>query len=208
MSRHFVQAAALAAAVSALSLGCLSLRRQSAYAPADEEGLATTGVDVHDYRIAVERLTASMLRHGLKTEEGQTPVIAFGPIENRSPYRVETRMIHEDVRIVVMKSGLARFTTATDFEKAGDESGALFQQLEFQNRSGHVRPDTAKAFGNIVGADYILFGQVYGFEQKGRDARGRRIREVNYRFTLTLTDVESGLAVWSDTVPIRKNIPR
>ena len=195
-------------ALVTLTGGCATGRRGSVYVPADEEGVATAGIDMRDTQLVVERMTASMLRQGLKTEAGKRPVITLGPLHNRSPYRVDTRMIGEDLRVAVMKSGQARFTMATDHERNGDESGILYKQLAFQNESGHVRPDTAKAYGQIVGADYILYGNIYGTEHTGRDTRGRRIREVNLRFTLTLAEVESGLAVWSDTQSLRKAIPR
>ncbi len=181
---------------------CTTPPNTSVYRPAGEEGIASPGVDAHDYNLVVERMVTSMLRHGLKTESGKVPVISLGPIYNRTPYRIEVRMIGEDIRMEVMKSGLARFSTATDYAQRGGESGDLYKQLEFQNESGHVNPATAARFGQIVGADYILFGNIYSLER-----RAGRTTEANFRFNLTLTEVATGLAVWSDTKPVRKMLP-
>lgn len=179
--------------------GCVSPRNRSAYRSADEEGLSSRGVDSYDYQLVVEKMVTSMLRNGLETDSGKKPVISLGPIYNHTPFNVEVRMIGEDIRIEVMKSGLVKFTTATDFQHKGGESGDLYKQLEYQTESGHVNAATAKQYGQIVGADYILYGNIYSIQRsKGRTT------EANFKFNLTLTEVETGLAVWSDTKPIRK----
>lgn len=179
--------------------GCATPPNRSVYRPSDEEGLASRGVDMYEYQLVVERMVSSMLKHGLKTDTGKTPVISLGTIYNRTPYNVEVRMIGEDIRMEVMRSGLAKFSTATDFQHRGGESGDLYRQLEFQNESGHVNPSTAAQFGQMVGADYILFGNIYSVERKSGGTT-----EANFRFNLTLTEVATGLAVWSDAKPVRK----
>jgi penicillin-binding protein activator len=186
------------AAVAVLA-GCATPMHTSVYAPADEEGIASRGVDLHDYQLVVEKMVTSMLKHGLETDDGKKPVITLGPIYNHTPYNIEVRMIGEDIRTEVLRSGLAKFSTATDFAHKGGESGALYKQLEFQNESGHVDGATAKMYGQIVGADYLLFGNIYSLER-----RSGRTTEANFKFNLTLTEVATGLAVWSDSKPVRK----
>ena len=183
--------------IALVMAGCVT--NQSVYVPSAEEGISSRGVDAHDYQLVVEKMVSSMLRHGLRTDAGAKPVIALGPIYNRTAYNIEVRMIGEDIRNEVLKSGLAKFSTATDFAHKGGESGDLYRQLEFQNESGHVNPATAKAYGQIVGADYILYGNIYNIE---RSERSRT--EANYKFNLTLTEIATGLVVWADTKPIRK----
>lgn len=183
-------------------VGCVAPPpRTSVYAPPDEEGIATTGVDLHDYQLVVEKMVASMLKNGLQTESGQKPVIALGAVFNHTPYNVETRMLGELVRVEILKSGLAKFSTATDFEHKGGESGDLYRQLKYQNESGHVDPATIKHYGQITGTDYILFGNIYDIER-----RAYGLTEANFTFNLTLTEVKTGLVVWADTKPIRKNL--
>lgn len=180
-------------------VGCGTPPNTSVYAPAGEEGIASKGVDLHDYQLVVEKMVTSMLKHGLQTDAGQRPVISLGAIGNHTPYKIEVRMIGEDIRSEVLKSGLAKFSTATDFEKKGGESGDLSKQLEFQNESGNVEAATVKKYGQLVGADYVLFGNIYNME---RSKEGTT--EANFKFNLTLTEVKTGLAVWADTQPIRK----
>jgi uncharacterized protein (TIGR02722 family) len=187
--------------VASVLTGCTTPPHTSVYRPADEEGTASRGVDLHDYQLVVEKMVTSMLKHGLQTDAGKKPVIALGPIYNHTPHNIEVRMIGEDIRTEVLKSGLAKFSTATDFAHKGGESGVLFKQLEFQNESGHVSEATAKKYGQIVGADYVLFGNIYGIEHRASGAT-----EANFKFNLTMTEVATGLAVWSDSKPVRKMI--
>lgn len=172
----------------------------SVYVPANEEGIATKGVDMFDYQLVVEKMVRSMLRQGL-SGEGEKPVITLGPIHNNTPYNIETAMIGEDLRVEVMRSGQARFSTATSVVRKGGESGSLYKQLEFQNESGHVDPATVKQYGSLVGADYILYGNIYSLERSNGSAT-----EANFKFNLTLTEVKTGLAVWAESMAVRKMI--
>jgi hypothetical protein len=187
--------------LAAILAGCAAPPRTSVYAPANEEGISTGGVDSHDYQLVVETMVSSMLKNGLQAEGGQKPVIALGAIFNRTPYNVETRMLSELIRVEILKSGLARFSTATDVEHKGGESGDLYKQLKFQNESGYVDPSTVKRYGQLTGTDYILFGNIYSIER-----RSGGMTEANFTFNLTMTEVRTGLAVWADTKPIRKNL--
>jgi len=199
--KKFLSGLCLCAGIMLILSGCATPPRTSVYAPTGEEGIATRGVDQHDYKIVVEKMVASMLKHGLETEEGKKPVISLGPIMNRTPYNIEIRMLGELIRVEILKSGLAKFSTATDYEHKGGESTDLYKQLKFQNESGHVNPATLKSYGQIVGADYILYGNIYNLER-----RGRGVTEANFNFNLTMTEVGTGLAVWADTKPVRKNL--
>jgi hypothetical protein len=193
----------LSLVLAVLLVGCVAPPR-SAYVPPDEEGIETTGVDLHDYQLVVETMVASMLKHGLQTEDGRKPVIALGNLSaSKSPHNIDTRMLGELFRVDILKSGLATFSTATDFEHKGGESGDLYKQLKYQNESGYVDPATAKHYGRIVGADYILFGNIYYSER-----RDFGVTEASYVFTFTLTEVGTGLTGWAGEKTIRKNLRR
>jgi len=180
--------------------GCQTSPRSSAYAPPYEEGVATRGFDIHDYDLTVEKMVGSMLSK-VQPAGGKQPVVTFGPVVNRTNYRIETHMLLEDIRVEALKSGNVLFSAATDYRKKGGEAGQIYKQLEFQNESGHVEPATVKQYGQIVGADYILFGNIYNVER-----RQGGTTEANYRAILTMHEVATGLVVWSDKMPIRKYV--
>jgi uncharacterized protein (TIGR02722 family) len=170
------------------------------YTDPDDMTIVTKGMDNYDYNLVLKKTVQSMLHHGLKKSDGSKPVIAFAHIYNHTPYNIETRMMQQDIRIDVMKSGVARFTSATDVQRKGGEAGVLWKQLQFQADSGLVDPATAAAWGKVVGADYVLHGDIYLI---GNQATGHT--ENTYRFLLSLTEVKTGLVVWSDRAVFRKN---
>ena len=181
--------------------GCVTPMNTSGYIPPDEEGVTTAGLDHHDYMLVVEEMVASMMRHGLLKESGEKPHISSGPIYSDSPYHYKPRMFGECMRSDLMKSGLATFSTATDFEHKGGESQQLYKQLEFQNESGHVDPGTAAQYGKIIGADYLVYGNIYYFARPPK-----RPVEVTYQFNFTITEIETAKAVWTHGKAIRKKV--
>ncbi len=194
-----------AGCMAVLGTGCVSTGR-SVYVPSEEEGIASAGLDEMDYTKAAEGICGRMFRSRqdvFQTSEGKKPVIAMGEVrlEEDCPYDFNWRKLASAVRREVMRSGKAQFSTATDPARRGGEGGHLYKQLEFQNESGFVKKETAKKVGQFHGADFILHGEVFYLER-----RQGGLREVTYEFEMTLTDISSGLAVWSDAVKVRKNL--
>jgi PBP1b-binding outer membrane lipoprotein LpoB len=79
--------------------------------------------------------------------------------------------------------------------------------VRFQQGSGKVLSDTAKAFGRQIGADMILFGTLRTYE-KERDRSlstlGTKTENVDYQFNLDLVNIETGEIIWADEALIRK----
>ena len=172
------------------------------YVDAYEPGVVNEGVGFYDYDLVVKKMTESLVRK-LQPKDGSPPVITFGPLDNKTPFDIDRRQLMDDIQIEVLNAGTARFSAATDIEKAGGESGHLWQQLEFQSSStGLVDPATAKQFGKVIGADYMLYGRVTYQKASG----GGRTQHT-YQLNMKLHDIETGLVVWADRKRIRKNFP-
>ena len=199
MKKILLLSAALGLAVS-LS-GCATPPNSSVYRSTDEEdsGFASTGVDALEYGRVCKLMVESMLGEDLRTEKGGKPMIVLGEIANDTPHNIETRMLAEKIRVNLLKSKTVRFSMATDVSQKGGESGDIYKQLEFQNESGHCDPRTVKAYGQLVGADYVLFGQIYNIERSGR---GRT--QAYFNFILNLYEVKTGEVLWSDESEITK----
>jgi hypothetical protein len=79
--------------------------------------------------------------------------------------------------------------------------------VRFQQGSGRVDPDQARAFGKQIGADMVLYGNLRSIE-KGRrrslESGGVKTEDVFYQFNLELTNIETGEVVWADQKDIRK----
>ncbi len=74
----------------------------------------------------------------------------------------------------------------------------LLKEITYQN-DGMVDPKTAKTVGKQVGADLMIFGNVY-MKPETRD--GKTIKE--YRVNIRMTDVEKGVEVFRSRAKVYK----
>ena len=145
-----------------------------------------------DLQNIAETMTSSLLASGVLAD-GQRPVMYVAVVKNRTDEHIDTKNITDKIRTALLRSGKVRFSAAME---ANNE---LVRQLEFQTRSGMVRPDTASQFGRQIGADYFLFGEITSIRK-----RAGRVEDVYFKFTLNLVDIESALIEWADEREIRK----
>jgi penicillin-binding protein activator len=207
-NKHIVIAFVLGAGFGALVAACFTHALVKRPAPLSsslgEHTSPASVLDHHDYQLLIQKMATAMLKERLGTDDSTKPVISLGPIDNRTPFNIPVEMIGNEIRTEVMKSGLATFSTATDFAHKGGESGALYKQLKFQSESGHVDGATAKKYGQIVGADFILYGSIYS----QKDSRSGSGKDITITMNMALADVANGIAVWSDSASVRKIVGR
>ena len=80
-----------------------------------------------------------------------------------------------------------------------DRVEAVRSQLNFQNNDELVNQNTAIQFGKMVGAQYMLYGNLSSIvKNAGSD------KDVYYKMTMRLMDLETGLIEWADETEIRK----
>jgi uncharacterized protein (TIGR02722 family) len=75
----------------------------------------------------------------------------------------------------------------------------MARQFEFQTASGFVDPASAVALGKQIGAEFMLYGNFSSIE-----TRDSRMRDLYYKFTLRLMNLETGIVEWMDEKEIRK----
>jgi uncharacterized protein (TIGR02722 family) len=80
-----------------------------------------------------------------------------------------------------------------------DRVESVREQLDFQNNDELVDQSSAIQFGKMVGAQYMLYGNLSSIvKEAGRD------KDVYYKMTMRLMDLETGLIEWADETEIRK----
>ena len=80
--------------------------------------------------------------------------------------------------------------------------------MRFQQGSGRVDPEVAKAFGKQIGADMVLLGNLRSIEKnKDRNLEevGYKTDDVWYQFVLEMVDIETGEIIWMNEENIRKS---
>jgi len=120
------------------------------------------------------------------------PVMFVEKIQNKTSEHIDTESITDTISTKILRSGKFRFVDMTKVE-------SVRQQLEYQNESGLVDPSKAMAMGKQIGAEFMLYGNMSAINKTSSDAK-----DVYYKFTLKLMNLETGILEWSDEKEIRK----
>ncbi len=148
-----------------------------------------------DLQSIAEKMVDSLIVHPVL--DGR-PVLYVHEVKNKTSEHIDTKAITDKIRTALLRSGRARFTAASDIPQD------LIDQLDYQSAGrGIVDPATAKKFGRQVGADYMLFGEIMSITKQAG-----RVKDVYYKITLNLVDIETGLIEWAEEKEIRKGRKR
>ena len=127
-------------------------------------------------------------------QPGKPPVVAVARIVNNTSEHIDTKSITDKIRTALIKSGKVRFS-------AMDAQGDLLAQYKLQDLMADTA--TAKAAGRQIGAKYLLRGDLSSIVK----TQGRT-KDVYYKFTLNLIDIESAVIQWAEEKEIRKESVR
>ncbi|HPW68110.1 MAG: penicillin-binding protein activator LpoB [Desulfomonilia bacterium] len=174
-----------------LAAGCASSPTVS-YGDPEQVETVTTEFGSTDLQMIAEKMVNSLLATPILSS-GQRPVLYVHQVKNKTDEHLDTKSVTDKIRVTLLKSGRVRFTAVNE---VNDE---MIKQLEYQTSSGYVDPKTSSTIGRQVGADYFMFGEVASI----RKSAGR-VKDVYFKFTLNLVNIESGLIEWADEQEIRK----
>ncbi len=190
----------LVAAFALLASGCASTSSpvlgggNIGYGDSKAVELVTNEFGSTDLQMIAESMTRSLAQSGVL--QGR-PVVQVYDVKNKTSEYIDTREITTSIKTQLMKSGVARFASDnTDMQSQVD-------QLKLQNQSGLYKSSTVARTGNMVAAKYRLEGSISSIVKRSSD-----YKDVFYKFSLQLIDVESGLAEWMDEKEIRKTTER
>lgn len=162
----------------------------------DPQAVETTTVEFGAtdlQKIALE-MTDSMLssKSVAMLTNGKRPVVLVESVKNKTAEHIDTESITDSISTRLLNSGEFRFVDMTRVEM-------VRQQLNFQNNDMLVNPETAIQFGKMVGAQYMLYGNLSSISKQNAGTQ-----DVYYKMTMRLMDLETGLLEWADETEIRK----
>ena len=158
--------------------------------PAAQETL-TVDFGSTDLNMIAEKMVNSMLSSPV-IQERNRPILQVASIKNKTNEHIDTKSISDKIRTTLLKSGAVQFS-------AGEIRNEIIEELEFQRGSGYVDPSTQKRMGKQVGADFLLTGEISSIKkQKGGT------KDIYFKITLNLVDLETALISWADEKEIRK----
>ncbi|EJM88066.1 penicillin-binding protein activator LpoB [Pseudomonas sp. GM60] len=184
------------AAIALLASGCASNHpptlgsKNTSYGDTKAVETITNEFSSTDLQIIAESMTRSLAQSGILRGR---PVVQVYDVKNKTSEYIDTREITTTIKTQLMKSGTARFSSDnTDMQSQVD-------QIQLQNQSGLYKKATVSKIGNMIAAKYRLEGSISSIVK-----RSSEYKDVFYKFSLQLIDVESGLAEWMDEKEIRK----
>ncbi len=124
------------------------------------------------------------------------PIVFVERIKNKTSEHIDTESITDSISTKMLNSGKFRFVDM-------DRVESVRRQLNFQNTDELVDQRSAIQFGQMVGAQYMLYGNLSSIvKSAGND------RDVYYKMTMRLMDLRTGLIEWADETEIRKQQSR
>ncbi|CUR47683.1 penicillin-binding protein activator LpoB [Alloalcanivorax xenomutans] len=124
------------------------------------------------------------------------PVLFVDRVKNKTSEHVDTESITDTIQSRLINSGKFRFVDMTVVDR-------VRQQLEYQQDSGMVDQSTAAQMGRQIGAEFMLYGNLSSIVK-----RDNSTKDVYYKFTLKLLNIQSGIIEWSGEKEIRKTRSR
>ena len=126
-------------------------------------------------------------------DNGREPVVIVGTVENRTMEHIDTGAFIENIQRALINSGKVQFVASR--ADRGEVRTERLEQDEFASE------ETRKAFGQEVGADFMLSGVLTSIV----DNSGRR-SIIFYQTNLRLINIQTNQIVWNGEKQIRKYI--
>jgi penicillin-binding protein activator len=180
--------------VAALALSACASDPKVSYGDATAVETTTTDFGSTDLQTIAATLVDDLLSFPpiIDLTTGQRPVVFVDKIKNKTVEHIDTESITDSVQTKLLKSGKFRFVDMSAVQ-------AMQDQMQFQQESGLVDPSKAAAFGKQTGAQFMLYGNMASIVK-----RNSSTKDVYYKFTLKLVNLESGLLEWTGEKEIRK----
>lgn len=180
--------------MAALVLSACASGPKVSYGDATSVETTTTGFGSTDLQTIAATLVDDLVSFPpiVQMTAQRRPVVFVDKIKNKTTEHIDTESITDTVQTKLLKSGKFRFVDMTAVR-------AIQEQMNFQMDSGMVDPAKAVAFGKQTGAEFMLYGNMSSIVK-----RNSSTKDVYYKFTLKLVNLESGIMEWAGEKEIRK----
>ena len=183
-----------AATLPALMLGCATAR----YIDHDgRDSIVNVGqINTQDWIRAADELPQSLLLSGIiNSVAGKPKVMMIGRIKNNTNQHIDTDSLMKKIRVALNKGGRALTTTAVGLDGPEDESSKAVRELRADDEFNQA---TIPGKGSLISPDYSLSGKI--IQNNARAKRGLlpTIKQSEFAFQLSMTDLKTGLAVWEE----------
>ncbi|QIZ77849.1 penicillin-binding protein activator LpoB [Ferrimonas lipolytica] len=181
----------LGLALAVALTGCAS---KVEYRDATEVETVDVSFGSSDLQAVASKMVDSMLTTPsvMMLTNDSRPILFVDRVTNKTSEHIDTESITDTISTQLLRSGKFRFIDMTKVD-------AVRKQLDYQNHSGLVDPSKAIQFGRQVGAQYMLYGNLSSIVKQDGSTK-----DVYYKMTMRLMDLDSGLIEWADEKQLRK----
>ncbi len=178
-----------------ITLACPACSKRVEYGDPTATETLTIDFGSTDLQMIAEKMVQSLLASPA-VQLGNRPVVLVGRVRNKTDEHIDTKAITDKIRTSLVQSGAVRFV-------ADEVREEVMRELRYQTDSGFVDPETRKRIGKLVGAGYLLMGEITSIRKKaGRET------DLYFKITLNLVELETGLIRWAEEKEIRKGRKR
>lgn len=168
--------------------GCAMFRASVSDVNLDQHKSMTADYDFADMRVMTKEFADAMVNDFLVRQKSP-PIMMTAGLENRTSRHEDTKLITDRVRDLVLPSGRAQFVNEA-------RRADLMKEQGYQ--AANATPETMTRIGRQLGAKYMISGSLAEMESKSpRQVRVSRQEVKYYNITIEVTDLETGLLVWS-----------
>jgi len=184
----------LAVIFAGLVLASCASGPKISYGDATAVETTTTGFGSTDLQSIAAKLVDDLISFPpiVQMTAQRRPVVFVDKVKNKTTEHIDTESITDTVQTKLLQSGKFRFVDMTAVK-------AVQEQMQFQMDSGMVDPSKAAAFGKQTGAEFMLYGNMSSIVKRNSSSK-----DVYYKFTLKLVNLESGIMEWAGEKEIRK----
>lgn len=151
--------------------------------------------DFSDKNRIVSALVESLSRRSPLAARNDRPVVIVYGVANRTSEHISTDLITDDIRQEILETGKARFVNNVQREN-------IEKEIAYQY-GGNVAAETRAQRARQIGAEYMITGTLRSITKKELEQVRLKKRKLQYySLTLELTDLETGLIEWADSVEI------
>ncbi|MGE9296930.1 MAG: penicillin-binding protein activator LpoB [Puniceicoccales bacterium] len=144
-------------------------------------------IDTQDFAKAADQMINSLLTSGVVNRDPQSPsVMAVSRIVNNTTQLIDVNLLTKKIRVALNQSG--KVLTTTVIGPGGQAEDELAKELGAR----YQMPEAARPY-------FTLSGRIIEVR-----AQAGSTKQVSYVFQLSLTEINTGLAVWEDEVDITK----
>ena len=178
----------------AVAVGLAGCQSKVEYGDATEVETVNENFGSSDLQAITAKMVDSMLTFPpiVAMTLNDRPIMFVDKIKNKTSEHIDTESVTDSISNKLLRSGKFRFIDMTKVD-------AVRKQLDYQNNAGMVDPSTAISFGRQIGAQYMLYGNLSSIVKQSGSTK-----DVYYKMTMRLMDLETGLIEWSDEKEIRK----